>query len=202
MDDFSGNQFTMECKARKVGGNEGFFIYLGLSEDGQKGFVYNIGGWNNQSTAVEQVSGGRNAGVMGKTVNQRIEKDKWYDIRLVVAPGKSELYMDNELILSHVPESTPLQFISSGYDEATREVIIKVVNAEGKSYPARIKLEGMEVESTGKVISLASGSDMDENSFEEPEKIYPEKSEYNGFGKSFDYNFPPFSYTILRIRTK
>ena len=202
MDDFSGNQFTMECKARKVGGNEGFFIYLGLSEDGLKGFVYNIGGWNNQSTAVEQVSGGRNAGVMGKTVNQRIEKDKWYDIRLVVAPGKSELYMDNELILSHVPESTPLQFISSGYDEATREVIIKVVNAEGKSYPARIKLEGMEVESTGKVISLASGSDMDENSFEEPEKIYPEKSEYNGFGKSFDYNFPPFSYTILRIRTK
>lgn len=81
-----------------------------------------------------------------------------------MAPGKSELYMDNELILSHVPESTPLQFISSGYDEATREVIIKVVNAEGKSYPARIKLEGMEVESTGKVISLASGSDMDENS--------------------------------------
>lgn len=29
-------------------------------------------------------------------------------------------------------------------------------------------------------------------------RFSPKESEYKGFGKSFDYTFPPFSYTILR----
>ena len=96
-----------------------------------------------------------------------------------------------------------LRFSSSGYDEATGEVIVKVVNSEAQSYPLRIKLDGVDsVEKTGKVISLSAASDMDENSFEEPMKISPKESEYKGFGKSFDYTFPPFSYTILRVKAK
>ena len=104
--------------------------------------------------------------------------------------------MDGKLIVAYAPETTPLQFFSSGYDEATGELIVKVVNAEAEAYPLRVKLDGVsQVEKTGKV-----ASDMDENSFEEPKKIYPQESEFKGFGKSFDYTFPPFSYTILRVK--
>lgn len=203
IDGFSGNQFTLQCKARKVGGNEGFFIYFGLSKDTQKGFVYNIGGWNNELTAVEEIVQGRTGGIRGDKVNQTIKKDKWYEVKLVVTPVRSELYMDDKLILAHVPETTPLQFFSSGYDEATRELIVKVVNAGAESYPLSIKLEGVnQVERTGKVISLSAQSDTEENSFEEPERIYPQEKEYTGFDKNFDYNFQPFSYTILRLKTK
>ena len=203
IDGFSGNQFTLQCKARKVGGNEGFFIYFGLSEDAQKGFVYNIGGWNNETTAVEEIVQGRTGGIRGDRTHQTIEKDKWYDVKLVVTPDKSELYMDDKLILTHIPETTSLQFFSSGYDEATHELIVKVVNAGAESYPLRIKLEGVDqVEKTGKVISLSAQSDTEENSFEEPEKIYPQEKVYSGFNKNFDYTFPPFSYTILRLKTK
>lgn len=203
VDGFNGNQFTLEFKVRKEGGNEGFFLYFGLSEDSNKGFVYNVAGWNNGTTAVEGVIGGRTSGVAGDRVSHSLETDKWYDAKLVVTPQKSELFMDGKLILAHAPETTPLQFFSSGYDEATGEVIVKVVNSEAQSYPLRIKLDGVDsVEKTGKVISLSAASDMDENSFEEPMKISPKESEYKGFGKSFDYTFPPFSYTILRVKAK
>lgn len=174
VDGFSGNRFTLECQVRKVGGHEGFFLYFGLSQDDKKGFVYNVAGWNNQSTAVEGVSDGQTTGVVGDRVSQSLENNKWYDVKLVVTPQKSELYMDGKLIVAYAPETTPLQFFSSGYDEATGELIVKVVNAEAEAYPLRVKLDGVsQVEKTGKVISLSAASDMDENSFEEPKKIYP-----------------------------
>lgn len=201
VDSFSGNWFTLECQVRKVGGHEGFFLYFGLSQDDKKGFVYNVAGWNNQSTAVEGISDGQTTGVVGDRVSQSLENNKWYDVKLVVTPQKSELYMNGKLIVAYAPETTPLQFFSSGYDEATGELIVKVVNAEAEAYPLRVKLDGVnQVEKTGKVISLSAASDMDENSFEEPKKIYPQESEFKGFGKSFDYTFPPFSYTILRVK--
>lgn len=201
VDGFSSNHFTLECKVRKVGGDEGFFLYFGLSQGAKQGYVYNVAGWNNQTTAVESVSDGRTGGVVSKRVSQSLENDRWYDVKLVVAPQKSELYMDGKLIVSYAPETTPLQFFSSGYDEATGELIVKVVNAEAVAYPLSVKLDGVnQVEKTGKVISLSAASDMDENSFEEPKKIYPQESEFKGFGKSFDYTFPPFSYTILRVK--
>lgn len=201
VDGFSSNHFTLECKVRKVGGDEGFFLYFGLSQGAKQGYVYNVAGWNNQTTAVESVSDGRTGGVVSERVSQSLENDRWYDVKLVVAPQKSELYMDGKLIVSYAPETTPLQFFSSGYDEATGELIVKVVNAEAVAYPLSVKLDGVnQVEKTGKVISLSAASDMDENSFEEPKKIYPQESEFKGFGKSFSYTFPPFSYTILRVK--
>lgn len=203
VDGFSGNQFTLECKARKVGGHEGFLIYFGLSQDNKQGFVYNVAGWNNQTTAIEGVSDGRTSGVVSDRVSQSLENDRWYDVKMVVTPQQSELYMDGKLIVAYAPETTPLQFFSSGYDEATGELIVKVVNAEATPYPLKVKLEGAgQVEKTGKIISLSAASDMDENSFEEPEKISPQTSEFNGFGASFDYTFPPFSYTVMRVKAK
>lgn len=201
--EFSGNQFTLEFKVRKTGGQEGFLVYFGLSEDNKTGYVYNVAGWNNQTTAIEAVADGRTTGAVSEKVKQSLEMNQWYDVKIAVSADKSELFMDGKLILAYSPETAPLQFFSSGYDEATGEVIVKVVNAEAESYPLRLKLDGVNsVEKVGKIITLAASSDLDENSFEEPKKIYPQESEFKGFGKSFDYNFKPFSYTILRVKVK
>jgi len=50
------------------------------------------------------------------------------------------------------------------------------------------------------LIALAPDSLKMENSFDEPLKISPVKSEYDSFSKQFDYEFKPCSLTILRIR--
>lgn len=203
IDGFEGENYTIECKARKIGGKEGFLIYLALNDDLKKGFMYNIGGWNNSITVVEEVRDGRNAGASGKSISQKIDTNRWYDVKLIVSPTKSELYMDGQLILSHEPMSTPLQFISSGYDEDAKEIILKITNADTKPYSTTVKLQGTaEVAKQGKVISLTAQHAEDENSFEEPKKIYPKESVSNGFGEQFDYDFPPLSYTVLRVKVK
>jgi alpha-L-arabinofuranosidase len=200
---FQGNNYALEFKARKTGGNEGFFVYFGMTEDGSKGYVFNIAGWNNTGTAVELVFDSGNSGTIGKTVPQKIETGQWYNVKIAVTSEKAELYMEGKLVLDFRPQTSPLQFFLSGYDETSGEAIIKIVNADNAPYSAQFKLEGVrQVEKTGKVISLAAQSGKDENSFENPKNIYPQESEYKRFGKKFDYEFPPFSFSILRLKVK
>jgi alpha-L-arabinofuranosidase len=199
--EFSGDNYTLELKARKNGGAEGFSIYYGMTEDGQKGYVFNIGGWGNTATAVERITGSSNSGTVGRSVRHTIETGRWYDLKIIVTPYKSELYIDGKPIVAGEAQTYPLQFFISGYDANTNELIIKAVNAENIPYKTTFRLKGAQnVERKGKVITLkATGLD-DENSFEEPEKIYPQESEYKQFGKVFNYEFPPFSYTVLRVK--
>jgi alpha-L-arabinofuranosidase len=199
---FQGNDYTLELQACKTDGDEGFFVYFGMKEDASKGYFFNIAGWKNTKTAVEIVSGGKFSGIVGETASQSVETGKWYPIKVVGTPEKTALYMDEKLILEFEDRPSPLQFFASGYDEATGETILKVVNAEEVSYSAQFKLEGAQkIEKTGKVITLSSQSGEEENSFENPKTIYPTESEYKRFGKVFDYDFLPFSYTILRVKT-
>jgi alpha-N-arabinofuranosidase len=200
-DGFSGNNYTLEFKARKIDGDEGFFVYFGVNNENRNGFVFNIGGWGNTITAVQDLSNGRPANQLGSQVSQTIEKDKWYHVKVVVQPTKAELFMEGELILSYEHTSTPLQFFSAGYQEETDEVIIKVVNADSTVYNPKFMMEGIsDIEKKGKIITLSAKDGNQENSFEDPKKIYPVETEYSGFDKTFDYQFDPYSYTIMRIK--
>lgn len=203
MEDVNSNHFTLECKARKSAFKEGIFIYFGLTEDEQKGFMYNIGCWNGNTISVEQLSAGHNVGAVSKTVEYAIKPNQWYDIKIIVTPEKSILYIDGKQVLEHAPRTMPEQFIASGIDEETGEMILKVVNRVSTPYVPEIKIEGAKrIAKTGKVISLIAADDKEENSFENPKKIYPETSEFNRFGETFSYEFAPYSYTILRVKVE
>jgi alpha-L-arabinofuranosidase len=197
---FSGSDYTLELKARKTGGNEGFFIYFGMSANGNDGFVFNIGGWNNTSTAIHRVSGGSVGGPI-RSVNHSVDTAKWHDLKIIVKSNKADLYMDGNLVMSYQNISSPHQFYAAGYDDSTGEVIIKVVNAAETPYDLKIKLEGVaNMKNAAKIISLKAGNGNDENSFASPQKIYPEESDFNLSGKDFEYSFAPNSFTILRVK--
>lgn len=55
---------------------------------------------------------------------------------------KNECYLDNELVLSSVPQAMPLQFVASGYDEEKGELVIKVVNGADAAYLTTIQIKG------------------------------------------------------------
>jgi alpha-L-arabinofuranosidase len=195
-----GGSYTFELKARKTGGLEGFLIYFGRSEDNQNGYLFNIGGWNNTQTALESTRGSSNQ-VLSEKVDQTIETGRWYDIRVVVSKAGTELWIDGVMTLRYMPVSSLQQFIVSGYDEAAGEVVLKVVNADSVSWNASVKLvNAAEIDNTGQVILLESKSLYDENSFDEPLKISPQTSTFEGFSKEFTYLFKPSSFTILRIK--
>ena len=199
-----GDDYIFECKVRKNGGEQGFQFFLGMSEDGQTGFRYNVGMWSSNDRAeLVRLDNGKERGILVEHSGKRIETGKWYNVKIVVSPMLSEFYLDGKLILSYIPQPLALQFIASGYDQTLGDVIIKVVNADSTTYSTTIRLDGAaQVLETGKVISLTAVNGSEENTWKEPKKIYPQESEYKRFGKKFDYDFPPFSYTILRIKAR
>ena len=202
-DTYAGD-YTLTCKVRKTGGEQGFQFFVGMSADGKTGYRYNIGMWStNDRAELLRLENGHERGVLTEHSGKVIEMNKWYDVKIVVSPMKSEFYIDGKMILSYVSQPMPLQFIHSGYDEDNGELIVKVVNAADSVYSTTIRVDGAEeIAKSGKIISLIASSAKDENSYEEPRKIYPHESDYGGFGKKFDFDFPPFSYTVLRIKAK
>ena len=195
-----GSTVTIEMKARKIAGAEGFLIFFGMSEDGKEGYRFNIGGWNNATTAIQQLFTNGDQ-VVSRSIPHTIETNRWYDLRIELTPHTATLYADGELILSHTLQPIPQKFFATGYDEETGEVIIKFVNSADKAQVIDFTLEGVEsVASEGRAITLKANSLEDENSMDNPTKIVPVEEAYKKFGKCFTYEFPKYSFTILRVK--
>jgi alpha-L-arabinofuranosidase len=143
---------------------------------------------------------GRLTDVVSPRVPQRIETDKWYDVRLVVTPMAATLYVDGKEITVAKPAEPTRHFCQTGYDEQTSELIIKVVNGTNQPYRRSFTIDGAKnVMPTGKVITL-NGDANDENTFEQPTKLAPRTTLYGKFDKQFDYEFAPMSFTIMRVK--
>ena len=195
----SDNDYTVQLKARKTGGLEGFFIFYSLDESGRNGYGVNIGGWNNQTTAVQPMRGGRLTDVVSPRVRQSVDSNKWYDIKLVVKPLSATLYIDGKETTVAKPAEPTRHFCQTGYDEQTSELIIKVVNGTDQPYHRSFTIEGAKsVMPTGRVVTLC-GNAQDENTFEQPTKLAPVETRFGKFGKLFEYEFAPMSFTIMRV---
>jgi len=197
---FSSDSYTLQLKARKLGGMEGFFIYYGMDERGSNGFAANIAGWNNRTTAIQPIQRGRTNDVLGRRANQTVDTDKWYDVKIVVTPMEVTLYVDGQEQTVARPTGRTRHFCQTGYDEQAGELVIKVVNGTDQSYRRSFIIDGTNtVLPTGKVITL-HGDANDENTFEQPTKLAPQTHLFGKFGKQFDYEFPPMSFTIMRVK--
>lgn len=191
---------SITLKARKTGGTEGFLIYFGM-QDEQHGYVLNIGGWNNRSSAFQRVTDNGNTIIANHTA-QQIETGRWYDIRIDIEGGHFTYYLDGKRSLEIFVE-TARRFIATGYDERTGELVVKFVNATPNPFVASIDLaHASSVEKSGRVITLTASDPTDENTLDEPHKVIPTESRYDSFAEKFDYTFDPWSLTVLRIKAK
>jgi alpha-N-arabinofuranosidase len=99
--------------------------------------------------------------------------------------------------------STPTRtmFASSSLDEATGDIILKVVNAVDMPQQMEISLEGApKIDPTAKLAVLTGGL-TDVNSLAEPMKVAPKDSTIDASAK-FVREFPGNSVSILRFSTK
>ncbi len=98
------------------------------------------------------------------------------------------------------PDSTYTHFVSSGVDKDKGELIIKVVNCGKEPYSTNIELKGLKrTVKGGRIITLKAIDGTDENTFDEPKKIYPNEASFDDYGNDFSFVFAPYSYTVLRI---
>ena len=93
-------------------------------------------------------------------------------------------------------------FFDATRDSRTGTVYLKVVNELGTPQRVKIQISGATgVEPEGTAIVLQADSLNDTNSLQEPGKVVPFTESVTGLGTDFTREFPPYSITILELKT-
>jgi alpha-L-arabinofuranosidase len=102
----------------------------------------------------------------------------------------------------------PPQQIRQIFFDATRDnksgtIYLKVVNEAGAAQNINIQINGAaQIAPDGEAVSLVASSPGDTNSLEAPKKIVPQTEKVAGLGTNFTREFPPYSITVLKLKTK
>ena len=90
-------------------------------------------------------------------------------------------------------------YFTAGIDEGNGDVIVKAVNVNETIVNAAVQ-SPFSSRVQADIEELSGHSRDDVNSFEEPEKVYPKSGTVYGEHGIIEYEFPPLSVTIFRIR--
>jgi alpha-L-arabinofuranosidase len=90
-------------------------------------------------------------------------------------------------------------YASATRDNASGEIILKVVNGDSSPADVQLNLSGTGAISSAKITVLAGEPD-DENSFADPQKISPKESALEISGPEFQHEFPANSFTVIRLK--
>ena len=101
------------------------------------------------------------------------------------------------------PQQVPTLFFDATRDSKAGTIYLKVVNRAGTPQPVRVEISGLAaVDSKGQTITLSASSPDDTNSITEPTKIVPITTNVDGLGADFTRTFPPYSITVLQMKTR
>jgi alpha-L-arabinofuranosidase len=183
-------------KATKKSGKEGFLVAFGVKDTGNY-YWWNLGGWNNTQSAVEQAVDGGKSTLVSKAGS--IETGRAYDIDIKVRGRQVTLLLDGQEWGSFTDDkpAEPFRQVVTK-DKKTGDLIVKVVNAQAADARTAIDLGGARVRSKAGVTTLAAAPDAVNT--ETATAVAPVTSTFSGVADTFTYTFPANSVTFLRIR--
>ncbi|WP_158843561.1 alpha-L-arabinofuranosidase C-terminal domain-containing protein [Saccharothrix deserti] len=190
--------YTLNVKATKQSGREGFLVAFGVKDTGNY-YWWNLGGWNNTQSAVEKAEGGAKSTLI--TDATKVETGRTYDLRIEVRGRKVQLFMDGQKWGEFTDDSVaePFRQVVTR-DEATGELIVKVVNAQSNAARTKIDLgPDTWVVPTAKATVLEGLPDDVNTEFTQPVKARQTQVRVSS---SFTHTFPPNSVTFLRIKDR
>lgn len=192
----TGTKYSYKVRARKDSGNEGFIVVFNYVDENNYCW-FNLGGWGNTQHAVEQtVDGGRTPIA---TVKGSVVEGKWYDVRVDVDGDSIKCYLDNQLVIATKQKrAVPGIYSNATTNDNTGEVFVKVVNTGHTTTTAKINLKNMTLKSAD-VIRLSSANGTDENTMQNPTKVYPTTETLSPNGNVITLEIPAFSLNIVRI---
>ncbi|HEY8932907.1 MAG TPA: alpha-L-arabinofuranosidase C-terminal domain-containing protein, partial [Rariglobus sp.] len=192
--DPSWKDYTIELKARKLAGREGFMVLFHNKHDEDR-TAWNLGGWGNKYLALVLADS-------DERKDGAIETGRWYDLRVQLDGDQIRCWLDGKLVHDFRRPHLTVQtvYASATRDTATGEIILKVVNTAAGPTETTINLEGVaQLSGPARAIVLTSEKPDDENSLAEPRKIAPRTEELTLTGPRFTRGFPGNSLTVLRI---
>jgi alpha-N-arabinofuranosidase len=94
-------------------------------------------------------------------------------------------------------------FFDATRDRKTGTIFLKVVNSLATAQPVKIEISGVNsISSKGKATVLKAENLDDTNSIQEPKKVFPVTQKVSGLSANFTREFPPYSITILELKTE
>ncbi|MFF9097938.1 alpha-L-arabinofuranosidase C-terminal domain-containing protein [Streptomyces sp. NPDC014802] len=192
------HDYDLHVKATKKSGKEGFLVAFGVKDTGNY-YWWNLGGWNNTQSAVEQAADGGKSTLLAKAGS--IETGRAYDIDIKVRGRQVTLFLDGQQwggFTDDKPAEPFRQVVTR--DQATGELIVKVVNAQDTAARTAIDLGGAKVASRATATTLAAAADAVNSETNTP--VTPVTSTVTGVAPRFTYTFPANSVTFLRIRQR
>ncbi|MEV0172361.1 alpha-L-arabinofuranosidase C-terminal domain-containing protein [Streptomyces sp. NPDC050803] len=192
------HDYDLHVKATKKSGKEGFLVAFGVKDTGNH-YWWNLGGWNNTLSAVEQASDGGKSTLISKAGS--IETGRAYDIDIKVRGRQVTLYLDGQEWGSFTDDkpAEPFRQVVTK-DARTGDLIVKVVNAQSAAARTAIDLGGAQVAARARVTTLAADPDAVNSETQAP--VTPVTSTFSGVADEFTYTFPANSVTFLRIKQR
>ncbi|WP_435209310.1 alpha-L-arabinofuranosidase C-terminal domain-containing protein [Streptomyces sp. bgisy034] len=196
--DPSWHDYDLHVKATKKSGKEGFLVAFGVKDTGNY-YWWNLGGWNNTQSAVEQAVDGGKGTLLTKAGS--IETGRVYDIDVKVRGRQVTLYLDGQEWGSFTDDKPAEPFRQVVTEDArTGDLIVKVVNAQPAEARTAIDLGGARVAATARVTTLAADQDAVNTETDAP--VTPATSTVPGVADRFTYTFPANSVTFLRLKQR
>ena len=201
--DAAWTDYTYHVQARKLGGAEGFLIAFHF-QNANNYLWWNLGGWGNTRTAIQQVQNGVNT-QLGPDVPVTVESNRWYDIKVEVQGRQVRCFLDGKLVeeVTDTPPAPPAPLYAvASRDTKSGDVILKVVNTSPAAQQIQVDLQGAKGVAKTAVAEVLAGDPADVNSLDAPEKAAPQTTTLTGIGATFVHEFPAHSVTVLRVKAR
>ena len=194
--------YTLNLKAKKTSGNEGFLIPVQYV-DSSNYIFWNIGGWGNTSHAVQRVVNGAKSTITSN-VSGGINSNEWYDISIRVEGDWMYCYLNDELIHSvNIALHTSDVYSTVSVDEQSGDIIVKLVNVAEKEAVVSINIENADyiAPDATEIVLTGSGKGA-RNSHDNPLNVADARGIFSGASESFTYELDALSFVVLRLHTK
>lgn len=136
--------YTYTLTAKKTAGSEGFLIPFAV-KDNNNSLFWNIGGWGNTVSCLQQVSNGSKSDQLYGTAKKfKVQTGKEYKLKIVVGLTTVKCYIDDVLYVDYDLDANRMQetyqVVST---DATGDVIIKLVNVTDEAKTYAINVDGL-----------------------------------------------------------
>ena len=198
--DTDWTNYTFTVEATKLDGAEGFIIPF-AAQDKDNYWFWNIGGWGNTVSCLQEIENGVKTGRVPGTVKDfTVETGKTYEIKVVVNGYNAKGYIDGELMFDKDLESgTKAESYQVVSTDASGDIIIKLVNVTDSDRSFAIDIANADVEGTATVYQVAGDSLDNDNILGAKEDCIMEEFTVEGISSKFNYTVPMYSATVIRI---
>ncbi len=193
------SNYTYTVEATKLEGDEGFIIPFAVKDE-QNCWFWNIGGWGNTISCLQEIENGAKSKMIETEKPCTIETGKTYELKVVVSGTTVKCYIDNVLYVdfdtAHEAEAEAYQVVST---DENGDIIIKLVNVTETSKVFAIDLNGADVKATAVINQVAGDSLANDNILGAKEDCIMEEFTVNGVSDKFNYTAPQYSVTCIRL---